>query len=103
MDPDGVLAMSNIDAGTNAGDVFNARDLTPAEVARSFIPPSAFYDLLSDAHCVLEGPRGSGKTTLLKMLTPEAIAAWSDTDYEIDRNVGFIGVFVPADVRWAKQ
>lgn len=86
---------------TNAGDVFNARDLSPEEVATSFIVSPAFNRLLGVSHCVLEGPRGSGKTTLLRMLTPEAFALWSQDKPE--RMIPFIGIFVPADVRWAKQ
>lgn len=81
--------------------VFNARDLKSTEVAGGFIAPAAFQMLLSDSHCVLEGPRGSGKTTLLRMLTPESYAPWA---VEQDASsIEFIGVFVPADVRWAKQ
>lgn len=84
-----------------AGDVFNARDLQTQEVAEIFLPPPVFDRLLSNAHCILEGPRGSGKTTLLRMLTPEAFSI-------LRRRMGgscidFIGVFVPADIRWAKQ
>lgn len=84
-----------------SGDVFNARDLTAPAVAQSFIPPAAFGRLTSDAHCVLEGPRGSGKTTLLRMLTAEAFALWRA--YEPGSDLSFIGIFVPADIRWAKQ
>lgn len=84
-----------------AGDVFNARDLSTRDVARHFVPPAAFTRLISDAHCVLEGPRGSGKTTLLRMITPEAYTIWRRM--EPGPSLSFIGVFVPADVRWAKQ
>jgi hypothetical protein len=85
----------------SSGDVFNARDLATKDVAGRFIAPSAFYRLLSDAHCILEGPRGSGKTTLLRMLTPEAFALWRHQNP--GDGIGFIGFFVPADIRWAKQ
>lgn len=81
--------------------VFNARDLKSTEVAGGFIAPAAFQMLLSDSHCVLEGPRGSGKTTLLRMLTPESYAPWA-VEEDAD-GIEFIGVFIPADVRWAKQ
>ena len=92
--------MSSIDT-LSSGDVFNARDLAPQDVAKRFIAPAAFSRLLSDAHCILEGPRGSGKTTLLRMLTPEAFTLWRSQ--EAGESIGFIGIFVPADIRWAKQ
>jgi hypothetical protein len=85
----------------NLSDIFNARDLSAGDVASGFIAPPAFKRLLSQAHCVLEGPRGSGKTTLLRMLTPESFALWKDVN--TDEHIHFIGIFVPADVRWAKQ
>ncbi len=84
-----------------SADAFNARDLTARQVAERFLAPPQFELLLSDSHCVLEGPRGSGKTTLLKMLTPEAFSIWSSRDTE--KRISFIGVLVPADVRWAQQ
>jgi len=88
-------------ANIPSGDAFNARDLNGRQVAASFIAPAQFELLLSDTHCVLEGPRGSGKTTLLKMLTPEAFSIWQACNP--DKKVSFIGIFVPADVRWAQQ
>ncbi|MGF6998829.1 hypothetical protein [Paraburkholderia sp. GAS32] len=89
------------DNPTSGGDVFNARDLAPPEVAARFLAPPAFDRLLGRPHCILEGPRGSGKTTLLRMLTPEAFALWRQ--HVPGESIEFIGVFVPADVRWAKQ
>ncbi|WP_447898177.1 ORC-CDC6 family AAA ATPase [Stenotrophomonas sepilia] len=81
--------------------VFNARDLKSADVAEGFIAPAAFEMLLSDSHCVLEGPRGSGKTTLLRMLTPDSYASWATA--HCAEPINFVGVFVPADIRWARQ
>ena len=83
------------------GDVFNARDLAPVQVASNFLAPPVFERLLSKVHSVLEGPRGSGKTTLLRMLTPEAFSLWRQV--EPGQDIDFIGVFVPADIRWSKQ
>lgn len=85
----------------SSGDVFNARDLAPVQVAASFLAPPVFDGLLSNVNSILEGPRGSGKTTLLRMLTPEAFSLWRESTP--GRDIAFIGVFVPADVRWAKQ
>ncbi|MCA8383851.1 hypothetical protein LGN22_33560 [Burkholderia cenocepacia] len=85
-------------------DAFNARYLTPAQVAAEFIAPPGFSRLLGLDHCVMVGPRGSGKTTLLKMLQVEALERWLPSHSDRDREfAGFIGVFVPADVRWSMQ
>ncbi|MDG3064497.1 hypothetical protein ACFQ4M_00885 [Thauera mechernichensis] len=86
---------------TSSGDVFNARDLAPDQVASSFLAPPIFEGLLSKVNNILEGPRGSGKTTLLRMLTPEAFSLFRESTP--GKDIAFIGVFVPADVRWAKQ
>lgn len=85
-------------------DSYNARQLSVADVARDFVAPSQFYQLLGLNHCVLIGPRGSGKTTLLKMLQADSsrLISLSD-DATTLPDVAFIGIFVPADVRWAKQ
>ena len=85
-------------------DAFNARHLSPADVAKDFVAPAPFSQLLGLNHCVLVGPRGSGKTTLLKMLQVEALRVWSSTDTgKHASRIEFVGVFVPADVRWARQ
>lgn len=94
--------MSEITRSLN--DAFNARYLTPAQVAAEFIAPPGFSRLLGLDHCVMVGPRGSGKTTLLKMLQPEALRHWLPLHHERNPEfAGFIGVFVPADVRWSMQ
>ena len=85
------------------GESFNAKQLSVAGVARDFIAPAQFYQLLGLNHCVLIGPRGSGKTTLLKMLEPDAPSAYSGNHDNAPSEISFIGVFVPADVRWAQQ
>ena len=84
---------------------FNAKNLSPLQVARTFIPPKRqFGDLCSRSHSVVLGPRGSGKTTLLKMLQIPALAAWSHPSAEafIER-IDFNAVFVPADIVWKAQ
>lgn len=84
---------------------FNAKNLSPLQVARTFIPPKRqFGDLCSRSHSVVLGPRGSGKTTLLKMLQLPALAAWSHPSAEefIER-IDFNAVFVPADIVWRAQ
>lgn len=89
-----------------SADTFNARHKSPIEVARDFIPPPEFKGLLDFNNCILVGPRGSGKTTLLKMLQVPALMSWYGSSLENNapvESVNFIGVFVAADVRWAKQ
>lgn len=83
---------------------FNARNLTPSEVAQTFIPPKHFLDLCSRTHALIIGPRGSGKTTLLKMLQLPALAAWKHREAaKYVAKIDFTGVFVPADISWRVQ
>jgi hypothetical protein len=92
----------NISANSS-NETFNARHLTSIQVAEAFIPPPQFDQLLDNNHCLLVGARGSGKTTLLKMLQIQALRKWKEINDSDHRSVDFIGVFVPADIRWAKQ
>ena len=92
---------------SRASRAFNARWLTPVEVAENFVPVPAFQKLVSTHHAALLGPRGSGKTTLLKMLTRPALDAWSrlvEEDPETAANLdlpSFEAVYLPSDVRWS--
>ncbi|MCE2399131.1 MAG: hypothetical protein J4F34_08930 [Gemmatimonadetes bacterium] len=92
---------------SRASRAFNARWLSPAEVAENFVPVPAFEELVSTHHAVLLGPRGSGKTTLLKMLTRRALNTWStllEEDPEPAANLAlpsFEAVYLPSDVRWS--
>jgi hypothetical protein len=76
---------------------YNARSIPPADVARSFIPPTPHFGrLLSRNHTLLLGPRGSGKTTLLKMLTARALNNWTHTEAEVlAPQVTFNAAFIP--------
>ncbi|MEB3901161.1 hypothetical protein ODI84_13405 [Pseudomonas putida] len=90
--------------GSTSNDTFNARHKSPVEVAKHFIPPPQFNELLGFNNSILVGPRGSGKTTLLKMLQVSALIEWNKSSASDGvSEIGFIGVFVAADVRWAKQ
>lgn len=87
---------------------FNARWITPREVARVFVPIKEFHKLAQTRHSILIGPRGCGKTTLLKMLTREAQIAWAERkasespgDTEDLPRPDFEAVYVPSDVRWS--
>jgi len=85
-------------------EAFNARDLQPVRVAESFVPYDKFQALTGPSHSLLIGPRGSGKTTLLKMLSLEAMRAWTHAkadDYR--QKLDFTGVFVPADITWKEM
>lgn len=85
-------------------EAFNARALSPSEVARTFVPSEHFRKLVKRCHSVIVGPRGSGKTTLLKMLEPAALSSWEHSDGEYYRaTVDFTGVFVATDVTWKAQ
>lgn len=94
-------------ANTMADALFrhhNARHSTAAEIARTFVPPTFFDDLLEAKHVVLVGPRGSGKTTLLKMLTTPAIEAWNHPLAEKARQkTSYTSVYVPSDITWREQ
>jgi hypothetical protein len=84
---------------------FNARNLSPKQVAERFIPPPRhFDDLMLRRNSLVVGPRGSGKTTLLKMLQLPALATWKHPDADRYRTqIDFIAVFVAADVSWGAQ
>lgn len=86
-----------------SSETFNARHLTSIQVAEAFIPPPQFEQLLNNSNSLLVGARGSGKTTLLKMLQVQALRKWKEINGFDDFPVNFLGVFVPADVRWSKQ
>jgi energy-coupling factor transporter ATP-binding protein EcfA2 len=94
----------SVSAAPTIFDVFNARQLTPRQVAESFIPPSYFANLVAPTHSLIVGPRGSGKTTLLKMLQPAALEAWGhERAAEYRTRVDFTGVFIATDINWNEQ
>lgn len=83
---------------------FNARALTPTQIAAGFVPQEHYHKLAQRRHSLLIGPRGSGKTTLLKMLQPEALEVWAHPDAASYRaRIDYTGVFVATDVSWGKQ
>lgn len=94
----------SVSASPSIFDVFNARQLTPQEVAGSFVPPPHFSNLAKSTHTLIVGPRGSGKTTLLKMLHPAALEAWRHEQANaFRRQIKFTGVFVATDINWSEQ
>jgi hypothetical protein len=83
---------------------FNARALTPAQVAETFVPSDQFRKLAKRRHTVVLGPRGSGKTTLLKMLQPGALELWHHPEADkVRAAVDFTGVFIATDIAWGEQ
>ncbi|MGE2723388.1 hypothetical protein [Mycolicibacterium pulveris] len=85
-------------------ETYNAKRMSPTEVARSFVVPSVFRDLAGNDHCYIIGPRGSGKTTLLRMLSGETLMAWQSSEAEaIRRRITYSSIFLPADEMWASQ
>lgn len=82
----------------------NARHLTVPEVAASFVPPAAFWQLVEPGNHLLIGSRGSGKTTLLKMLTPLAAGSWDHPEAaRLQEQLSFSGIFIPSDRAWYEQ
>ncbi len=85
-------------------DSFNARNISPKQVAETFIPPEQYYELSRRSHNLLVGPRGSGKTTLMKMLHPSALDNWIHSKAQSVRDsIDYTGIFVPSDVMWGAQ
>ena len=83
---------------------FNARALSPTDVAKTFVPPACFFQLANKCHTFVIGPRGSGKTTLLKMLEQPAIESWDhENAHELRRQVEFTAVYIPTDVTFTSQ
>jgi energy-coupling factor transporter ATP-binding protein EcfA2 len=85
-------------------DAFNARHLSPQQVAETFVIHDRFDELWQNDHVVLLGPRGSGKTTLLKMLTAPALHTWKDERAVTVREaIPFRAIYIPTDVQWNRQ
>lgn len=89
---------------TWAFDTFNAKRLSPRQIAGSFVVPSSFSAIASADHCYVVGPRGSGKTTLFRMLGGESLMAWRGSDAASVRGrINYSSIFLPADQLWASQ
>lgn len=82
-------------------EAFNAKQMTIAEIANSFVPSEKFDELAGAWNVLLLGPRGSGKTTLLKMLQLKALRKWDHPAADKYRNeINYTGIFIPADIAW---
>ena len=88
---------------------FNARWISPEEVARTFVPIPQLNTLVKFQNSLLMGPRGCGKTTLLKMLTRSAQEVLQkervskDTQLQAFDTPEFEAIYVPSDVRWSYE
>jgi len=88
---------------------FNARWLSPEDIARAFVPTSHFKALVKVQHSLLMGPRGCGKTTLLKMLTRPAQTIWWRERVPAAPGLAefptpdFEAIYIPSDIRWSYE
>lgn len=83
---------------------FNARNIPPEEVAKSFVKNKEFDELLTLDHVVLMGARGCGKTTMFKMLTLPALQSWKSLKAKaLLRDLPFYAVYIPTDIHWSIQ
>lgn len=96
--------MNSNDLAPSLFDAFNARQLLPHDVAKTFVPPAHYGSVAMNRHTILVGPRGSGKTTLLKMLQQPALEAWQHPLAPRYReSINYTGVFIPFDQSWNAQ
>jgi hypothetical protein len=83
---------------------FNAKAMSYEQIVGSFVSSSKFNQFAGQWNALLVGPRGSGKTTLLRMLSLEAMRAWSSDEAERFRTeLNYTGIYVPADLAWGEM
>lgn len=85
----------------NLFEVENARNLSLAEVVKTFVPTKSFWRLLSSKNHIVLGARGSGKTELVRMIAHDHLAKFDDRRAkEIISQKIFIGIYVPTRLEW---
>jgi hypothetical protein len=85
-------------------ETLNAKKLSNAEIAASFVVPAQYDQLVGTDHAYLIGPRGSGKTTLLRMLQGQSLVGWDHPRADHYRSrIRYSSVFLPADRLWESQ
>lgn len=83
-------------------DVLNARHVSPAQIADTFVPPAQFQKLIQPGNSLLVGARGTGKTTLLKMLKLPAFERW-DNATKSNFSLNYISAFISNDRNWSSR
>lgn len=93
--------MANSMSLTRLLEVNNARNLTRDEIVQTFVPPPAYWRLLSPKNHVLLGSRGSGKTAIAKMLSHSHLRLFNHPSAkQIINAKELIGLYVPARLSW---
>lgn len=79
---------------------FNARSASPEDIAKSFVKPDHFDEIVKYENSVLVGPRGIGKTTLLKLLTPSGLHHYSRRlEYDV-KDIDYVPIYIPSESLW---
>jgi hypothetical protein len=82
-------------------EIENARNLTPDQLVRTFVPTKAFWRLLSAKNHIVLGARGSGKTALAKMLSHDHLSRLKEPRAQkAIKSKAFIGIYVSTSLEW---
>lgn len=79
---------------------YNARSISSEQIARLFVTPSGFDEILKFQNSVLVGPRGTGKTTILKLITPSGLHHWFKRPDVEKVQIDYIPIYIPSDTTW---
>ena len=84
----------------------NARNLTMQQLAKTFIPTTLFWELLSVGHRILLGARGQGKTALFRMLAFEGLSSLANYNSQAKEKIegkGVFGIYLPTKLEWVQS
>lgn len=83
---------------------FNARNVSPEQIAKSFVMPDHFEQVAAFNNLVLVGPRGLGKTTIMKALTAPGLHHLHQRPDLTERlaliDFSYIPIYIPAETIW---